>query len=496
MRRGDNLGLDHAGRPSDYPAFARAAYAAGHRLDMRYLCRLGVRPINETKIARRTEVDAARAAGLAVGLIWQDGKSDSLRGRDGGLADGAEAARQAGALGYPASCVLFVAVDFRPTAAQLPAIEAYFAAFRETCPWPLGVYGDGPLIDRLLFLGLAVAGWHVSTWGATAHASLRQHGPYVYPGGLQCDPNDVLVDDLAVWNPGGSAMKIVTRAEWGARQPTKRYTMPTPTPRLWLHHAAVEYEGAAAVRECQRFHMDSKGWADIAYSFLVDDDGTVYEGRGAGVVGAHTEGDNSSSHGICAMGNYQGRDPSDTLIRAIAGLVAHGHRLYWWPAAFTGGHRQAPGAQTACPGDRLFRRLDEINRIARELLTGPAPTPTPSPAPPATGDDDMVNTALVPSWAARKGDQYPGTPGEVGMFRLICNDPQAPYDAVVVAYPGVPLAGGLDKVPGWRYGNVFGIPALFMAGLNARPFMLDELADGSVIVLAEDGGTFTVARKP
>lgn len=35
------------------------------------------------------------------------------------------------------------------------------------------------------------------------------------------------------------------------------------------------------------FHMDVREWDDIAYSFLVGEDGLVYEGRGWDTVGSH-----------------------------------------------------------------------------------------------------------------------------------------------------------------------------------------------------------------
>lgn len=184
---------------------------------MRYLCRPSTRPINVTKIARKAEVDAARSAGLAVGLVWQDGKEkpDVLRGHAGGRLDGAEAARQATELGYPRGCVIFIAVDFRPRADQLATIEDYFLGFLEACPHPLGAYGDGALIDRLLDRNLVVQGWHVASWGTTARAHLRQHGPYVTVGGVTCDPNDVLADGLAVWVPTPTVAAPVPSAPMG-----------------------------------------------------------------------------------------------------------------------------------------------------------------------------------------------------------------------------------------------------------------------------------------
>lgn len=167
---------------------------------------------------------------------------------------------------------------------------------------------------------------------------------------------------------------LVSREKWGARLPKRPPTpMPTPTPRLWLHHTANNnWHGPEGMRACQNFHMDVRRYNDIAYSFVVDNrDGHIYVGRGAKIVGAHTEGDNSRSHAICVMGDFTTITPSDAAIQSIASLIQIGHSARWWPDQLTGGHRDAPGAQTACPGHYLQARIREINRLALEgdLLT-------------------------------------------------------------------------------------------------------------------------------
>lgn len=42
-------------------------------------------------------------------------------------------------------------------------------------------------------------------------------------------------------------------------------------------------------------------------SFLIGDDGVVYEGTGWGIAGAHTYGYNRNSTGIAFIGNYVGK---------------------------------------------------------------------------------------------------------------------------------------------------------------------------------------------
>lgn len=273
---------------------------------------------------------------------------------------------------------------------------------------------------------------------------------------------------------------IVTRAGWRADPlacPAPRIAIPTP--RLWLHHTAAEQHGPEGVRQTQRFHIDSRGWSDIAYSFLVDDDGVAYEGRGAGRAGAHTDGDNSKSHAIVAMGNYDVRPPPPELEAGIVDLAVAGHRAGWWPGQITGGHTDAPGAETACPGRFLEARILELNRRIAAALAGGA-TPTQE-------DDDMP---LIPSWAKRQ------TNGRWPTFDLA---DRTPTSCTVLAGPGAPFTPGLDKVaaPRMRYGAKRGAySTLTVDGLTAPPRGVAEAPGGSIILVCADGATFDVARKP
>lgn len=94
----------------------------------------------------------------------------------------------------------------------------------------------------------------------------------------------------------------MSRAEWGARDPVLIEHMDLPVSRMWIHHGATR--GCNTSESCieivqayQNFHMDGNGWNDIAYSFIVGEDGNVYEGRGWDRVGSHTSGYNSVSLG-------------------------------------------------------------------------------------------------------------------------------------------------------------------------------------------------------
>lgn len=174
-------------------------------------------------------------------------------------------------------------------------------------------------------------------------------------------------------------MEIITRAQWGARPPTTPFVkMPKlPTPVVYIHHTGTAQHGAAGMRAIQRYHQDTRGWKCIAYNFVVDRDGKVYEGRGAGIAGGATEGQNSVSHAVCLMGNFDRENTSAAARRSLIDLLRHGAAQGWWKVELLG-HKQAPGASTACPGAALYADLGHFE-LAAKRNPGTAPVPVPVP---------------------------------------------------------------------------------------------------------------------
>jgi N-acetylmuramoyl-L-alanine amidase len=174
-------------------------------------------------------------------------------------------------------------------------------------------------------------------------------------------------------------LELVTRAEAGLRPPDYRNAMPTPSPRFYDHHAAVEStDDAQEWRAHQAFHMDSRGWSDIAYNFGIPDPNPskiVFEGRGVGVQGGHTQGENTESHAFCVLGNFEVDQPSANTLEVAAQLMALGIRKKWWDNHILG-HRDAAGASTSCPGKYWYAKLPWLRDRVNQILAG-QPTPTP-----------------------------------------------------------------------------------------------------------------------
>lgn len=162
-------------------------------------------------------------------------------------------------------------------------------------------------------------------------------------------------------------LTIVSRDGWGAAPPRSASTIVLPAPDVYLHHTAgSEPDGPDGVRRVQKFHMGTRGYHDIAYSFVVDRNGVAYVGRGAGIAGAHTKGHNTTAHAICVLGHYDRESVPVAVIETVAALLVHGWRQAWWTSpALTGGHRDV--GSTSCPGDNLYWVIENINRRAAEL---------------------------------------------------------------------------------------------------------------------------------
>lgn len=99
--------------------------------------------------------------------------------------------------------------------------------------------------------------------------------------------------------------------------------------------------------------MDKNGWSDIGYSFLIGGDGRVYEGRGWGVVGAHTRGYNSNGVAFSFLGDFSLNAPNAKMLDAANKLIQCGIAKGMISRSYSlHGHRDANC--TACPGNALY----------------------------------------------------------------------------------------------------------------------------------------------
>lgn len=148
------------------------------------------------------------------------------------------------------------------------------------------------------------------------------------------------------------------------------------------------------------YHRYVRGYLDIAYNFLIDAYGRIWEGRAGGidmpVIGAHAGAYNAESTGVAMLGDFSGVVPTPAAMHALTQLLAWKLSLHGVPARgrvtvvvdpasayYTpfapganvslpriAGHRD--GDLTDCPGDALYHRLPSLRRGVLALAGTPA----------------------------------------------------------------------------------------------------------------------------
>ena len=171
------------------------------------------------------------------------------------------------------------------------------------------------------------------------------------------------------------------RASWGARATTCTSRDPNKT-RMAIHHTVTpsDSDPATRLRGIQAFHMDTNGWCDIGYHFLISLDGRIWEGRDLDLLGTHVGGHNTGNVGVSFIGCFHSSgcmdwtpfSPPEAMIDSAAAIVGRITEIFDINIDATNviGHRDHAGATTACPGDNLHARLGDIRSRAGSVGPG------------------------------------------------------------------------------------------------------------------------------
>ncbi|MBW3619037.1 MAG: peptidoglycan recognition protein family protein [Actinobacteria bacterium] len=187
--------------------------------------------------------------------------------------------------------------------------------------------------------------------------------------------------------------------------------------RIFVHHTAVfpryaAEESASLVARICRQHMEERGFSDIAYNFLIDRYGVIFQGRAGGilrpVVGAHAVGFNQESAGIALIGDFENDEVPTATAEALVRLTAW--LCLWYDIDPLGrssqrstggattryaarrevelptivGHRET-GDGTPCPGRHMFAEIGSgrlASAVAAAAGRAGASAPRRGPAPP------------------------------------------------------------------------------------------------------------------
>ena len=208
-----------------------------------------------------------------------------------------------------------------------------------------------------------------------------------------------------VLSTGPGQPPIIARSLWaGDRAPPKGPTNYGSVQLAFVHHTDnPNGYGAAEVPALLLamfdYHRYVRGFFDIAYNFIVDAFGRIWEARAGGidepVVGAHAGGYNQVSTGVAVLGTFVSSVPSPAALDAVEHLLAWKLALHGVPALGKVGVRVSPasafytpfrpgqlvrlhrvaghreGDSTDCPGNAFSARLPSM----RPTIAGLAGTP-------------------------------------------------------------------------------------------------------------------------
>lgn len=151
--------------------------------------------------------------------------------------------------------------------------------------------------------------------------------------------------------------------------------------KIIIHHTATTKDlndPEKAIRDIYYYHTIAKGWGDIGYNYIIDQNGNIYEGRygGEGVVGAHAGPGNRGSIGIAILGNYNDDKMPAKVQKSLESLIAEKTKLHGidplGESYFRGvklpniiGHNSVMA--TSCPGENIIKYLPIIRRNIKKL---------------------------------------------------------------------------------------------------------------------------------
>lgn len=276
-------------------------------------------------------------------------------------------------------------------------------------------------------------------------------------------------------------MTYISRAQIGLRAPSSsRALVPSQVKNTAFHYPgmanAINATGAdglrrvcSALRGWQAYHMNTRGWSDIAYCVAADQVGRKYTLRGINVRSAANGGTQVNlEYGavLLILGNNE--EPTAAMAKAAREIMGDYRvrfsripkRPTWHGAIRPGGTAEDPS--TDCPGKRAIAQI-KAGKFDAVTTPNVPTTPTPTPLP---EDYDMKFTDPIP------GVFDPdGTPVTVGEALV-----RSPYSYKTVTSGGW-IAEGVKKHEFTLYGDNGVIDILGTLDQRIKALVANEALD-------------------
>lgn len=159
----------------------------------------------------------------------------------------------------------------------------------------------------------------------------------------------------------------ISRKAWGARGSVPHDS--NPKTELYIHHTVTapgklkwtRAEERAHMQLLDRIHIDQNGWSAIGYNWVLVPSGRLYVGRGPTGYPAAQGGHNAGTLSISCVGDYRTQRLTRRQrlrLRVAIRSIKRAHRS----CRAIGGHRDAPGQSTSCPGGHIEAWIDQVAR--------------------------------------------------------------------------------------------------------------------------------------
>lgn len=127
-----------------------------------------------------------------------------------------------------------------------------------------------------------------------------------------------------------------------------------------IHHSAFfqTTDLQTACKHIEQAHLN-RGYSAIGYHFLIGKNGDIAYGRPINYIGAHCKNFNTTSVGICLIGNFEEENPTDEQYQSLAKLINYLRKYFINSQAKIYTHRQLNA--TLCPGKNFS--IDKLNKM-------------------------------------------------------------------------------------------------------------------------------------
>jgi len=194
--------------------------------------------------------------------------------------------------------------------------------------------------------------------GTTRHAPAPDLGSEMFPD----------ASGRAIASQGDAPVIMVPRSAWALKPPhLEDIDVMGGFEHITVHHTAWAPGGdkdawfptVEEIEHIQEFHQGEKRqWADIAYHWVIDRPGRVWQGRPMVYQGAHVKSHNLHNIGIVLLGNFDEQRPAAAQLTSLAAFLVFLRQVYHVPATEVFTHGEL--GQTSCPGKTLQAYMNRL----------------------------------------------------------------------------------------------------------------------------------------